>query len=162
MYTSSLRRTHAVVQSTVTQWTRTAATAPVVDPSAPDPAPAPDRLPLLRLAGAAVAVLAITLGAVTGVEGLLGKPLANLLGGSDATGTSLGSVGSAGGSGTKHRAETTRSPNGSATSGTPSTPTATPSSAPTAQPTAQPTSDPTATPTTPTPTVDPTSTPTGP
>src|SRR3954471_2351467 len=37
MYTSSLRRTHEVVQSTVTQWTRTAATAPVVDPDAPSP-----------------------------------------------------------------------------------------------------------------------------
>jgi len=165
MYTSSLRRTHEVVQSTVTQWTRTAATAPVVDPNAPlaETGEPSRRLPWARLSMAAAAVLAITLGAVTGVEGIAGKPLANILGGSDATGTSLGSVGSGGGSGAKHRTRTSTSTD-SATGGTTSTPTTTPTAQPTpaAEPSAEPTS-PAATPTdgpTSGPSADPTATPT--
>ena len=205
MYTSSLQRTHAAVQSTVTQWTRTAATAPVLDPNLPRPGPAatvvpdpdapepdatepdatdplsqvgPDdtrelaiapepgrasyrRLPWTRLAVAAAAVLAVTRGTVTGVESILGKPLASVLGGSDATGTSLGAVGGSGSSSTKHH-ETK-----SSTASTGSTPTSTPTT--TATPAATPTADPTTTPTdgttgtstpTPSPTAVPTATPT--
>jgi hypothetical protein len=174
MYASSLQRSTQVVRRTATQWTRVAATAPVVDPDAPVDGPADDtrelriapeppasrRLPWARLSLAAAAVLALTLGAVTGVEGLLGKPLASVLGGSDATGTSLGSVGGSGGSAAKTRHDTT-SP---APSGTPSTvpattPAATPTGTPTASPTAEPTAPPATTPTT-SPTVQPTTQPT--
>src|SRR3954454_5538195 len=61
MYASSLARTSEVVQSTVTQWTRTAATAPVVDPGAPEPVevdrPVRRGVPWPRVAVAAAAVL---------------------------------------------------------------------------------------------------------
>src|SRR3954453_11143760 len=97
MYTSSLSRTSEVVHTTVTQWTRTAANAPVADPRAPEPpeaepATTPERRPLpwSHVAVAATAGLAVTIGALTGVEALLGRPLASLVGRSEATGTTLG------------------------------------------------------------------------
>lgn len=149
MYSSSLQRARAAVQSTVTLWNPGNAVAPVADPSAPEPV-ARQHLPWGRLAVAAAAVLAVTLGALTGVEGLLGKPLSSAVGGSDATGTTLGSVDHG------HRSQ----PRKKATTDTRAT---TPAPAPTpAQPTPTPTTDPTdptPTPTTPAPT-DPTQTPT--
>lgn len=157
MYTSSLMRTRAVVASTVTQWTRTSQTAPVVDPNAP-PATEPSRrtrTPWARVAVAAAATLVVALGGLTAVEAVVGKPLATLLGGSQAHGTSLGAVSGAGGSGTKTRSTPTRTPSPTPTStpsATPSatpdpTPSATPSGTPTGTPGATPSADPTATPT---------------
>src|SRR4051794_2064898 len=103
MYSSSLQRTRDAVQTTVTQWTRTAATAPVVDPGAPEPH---RPVPWAKVGVAAAAVLAVTLGALTGVEGLLGRPLASVVGGSDSAGTTLGSVGGAGSAGRTPRSGT--------------------------------------------------------
>src|SRR3954447_17238311 len=104
MYASSLSRTSEVVHSTVTQWTRTAATAPVADPRAPEPpeaepATTPERRPLPSspVAAAAAPVLAVTIGALTGVEALLGMRLPSLVDRSEATGTTLGSVDGSGG-----------------------------------------------------------------
>jgi hypothetical protein len=132
MYSSSLQRTTEVVQGTVTQWTRTAATAPVVDPAAPEP---PDHarrpVPWGRVAVAAVAVLVVTLGALTGIEGILGRPIASVVGGSHATGTSLGSATGAGGSPARHPSTPS-----------PSTPAATPSGPATPSPSATPTDEP--------------------
>jgi hypothetical protein len=147
----------------------------VPDPNAPDfvglsddtrdlvLAPEPGRqreLPWARIALAAAAVLALTLGGLTGVEGILGKPIATVVGGSDATGTSLGSIDGSGGSGTKSK--TTPTPTPTPTPTTPaSTSTTTPT--PTATPTAEPSETPTVPPSTPTtsPTAEPTATPTG-
>jgi hypothetical protein len=108
---------------------------------------------------AAAAVLAVTLGALTGVEGLLGRPLASVVGGSDATGTSLGTVDvgrsgdTAGPSAPAHsHPPTPVAPDPQvAPSDTPSTPpadlpTTEPSGSATAPPSAPPTSAPTATP----------------
>jgi hypothetical protein len=158
MYTTSLMRTRAVVASTVTQWTRTSQTAPVVDPNAPPPSPQPSRrtrTPWARVAVAAAATLVVALGGLTAVEAVVGKPLATLLGGSQAHGTSLGVVSGTGGSGTKTRSTPTRTPSPTPTStpsATPSatpdpTPSATPSGTPTGTPGATPSADPTATPT---------------
>jgi hypothetical protein len=157
MYTSSLQRTRHVVRSTVTQWSRTAAVAPVVDPNAPTPqvphhqpddtrelviATEPPRavrpLPWARLAVAAAAVLAVTLGALTGLEALLGKPISSAVGGSHATGTTLGSVGGSGGSHPGKKATTPSTPAPTA----PSTPDGTPSGEPITTPTAEPTTEP--------------------
>src|SRR5690349_4909407 len=102
MYSSSLQRTRDAVQTTVTQWTRTAASAPVVDPGAPEPR---RPVPWAKVGVAAAAVLAVTLGALTGVEGLIGRPIASVVGGSDSTGTTLGSVGSAGSGGRTPRSD---------------------------------------------------------
>jgi hypothetical protein len=141
MYTDSLNRTKEVVHSTVTQWSRTPASAPVVDPNAPDASEVePDadaaarRMPWTRVAVAAVAVLAVTLGSLTAVEAVMGKPLATLVGGSDADGTSFGTVTGSGGSGTKAPRK-------------PASPHATPSSKPSTTPSSDPSSDPSAGPT---------------
>jgi hypothetical protein len=153
MYTSSLQRSTEAMRRTATQWTRTTATAPVVDPSAPEPRAPRRPLPWTRISVAAAAVLALTLGALTGVEGLLGKPLAGLLGGSDATGTSLGSVGGgpAAETGQDGPATPSRSPSPDPTPTTTGTPTTGPTVQPTAPattPTPSPTTSPTAGPTT--------------
>lgn len=161
MYTTSLTRTRAVVASTVTQWTRTSQAAPVVDPNAPQPpAPEPSRrtraTPWARVAVAAAATLVVALGGLTAVEAVVGKPLATLLGGSQAHGTSIGVVSGTGGSGTKTRSTPTRTPSPTAPTSTPSaTPSATPDPTPSATPSGTPTGTPGATPS-----ADPTSTPT--
>jgi hypothetical protein len=158
MYTASLRRSTSVVRRTrATRRTDVAAVAPVPDPSAPARPPRP--LPWGRISVAAAAVLVVTLSVLTGVEGLLGRPLASVVGGSDATGTSIGSVdvGRSGDAGTHSPRTPTHAPTpavpGSqvAPADTPSTPptdvpTTQPSGSATAPPTALPTSEPTATP----------------
>jgi hypothetical protein len=158
MYSSSLQRTRAAVQSTVTLWSRTNAVAPVVDPNAPDPEPARRQpLPWGRLAVAAAAVLAVTLGALTGLEGLLGKPLSSAVGGSDVTGTTLGSV-----DGSHHARKKKATSDTTATTPAPTpTPVVQPTPTPEPSPSAAPTTDPTPTPPPdPTPTPDPSETPT--
>jgi hypothetical protein len=189
MYTSSLQRSSDAVRRTATQWTRTAEIRPVVDPNAPTTSPAADRtvfpdpdapddtreldiapepfvrrpLPWARISVAAVAVLAITLGVLTGVEGILGKPIASVVGGSDATGTSLGSVGGSGSSDTGVKSTPTDTPTPTPTrTPTPTTDT-TDTATPTADPTGSSTPSPTTTPTTstPSPTADPSATATG-
>ena len=139
------------------------------DPGAPDhsgiaptrepvAAPGPERTSMRpswgRVTVAAVAVLALTLGVLTGVEGVLGKPLASLLGSSDATGTTVGSVTGADGSAEQPRHARSTTP----------TPAPTPTSAPTPMPTPSPTQAPTVAPTgvvttPPTPTTSPTEAP---
>lgn len=162
MYTTSVHRTRQVVRTTVTQWTGTTATAPVVDPNAPAIEPARRRPPWTRVALAAAAVLAVALGGITAVETLAGRPLAGVVGGSSASGTSLGNVDGSGGSTTrKPRTAAPAAP--PAVSGTPSaqpaptptpgstgatgTPAPTPSAQPTTAPSAGTSSDPTPTPT---------------
>jgi len=172
MYASSLRRSTEAVRRTATQWTRTAAIAPVVDPNAPRPEAADDTrelvlapepttprrpVPWARVSVAAAAVLAVTLGVLTGVEGILGRPLANVVGGSDATGTSLGSVDGSGGWSKSTIPETVNPPATPAPTPTP-TPTSTSEATPTEAPTTEP-SDPATAPTT-SPTTQPTTEPT--
>jgi hypothetical protein len=164
MYTTSVHRTRQVVRTTVTQWTGTTATAPVVDPNAPPIQPARRRPPWSRVALAAAAVLAVALGGITAVETLAGRPLAGVVGGSSASGTSLGNVDGSGGS-TTRRPRTAAPAAPPAVSGTPSAtpapaptttsgstgPTGTPTSSPSTQPTTAPSAgtspDPTPTPT---------------
>jgi hypothetical protein len=136
-----------VRRTTATRRTDVAAVAPVPDPNAPAPPP-PRPLPWVRISVAAAAVLVATLGVLTGVEGLLGRPLAAVVGGSDATGTSLGTVDvRPGGSGAHTPATPTQEP-------TPASPAAQldPSEAPTTPaagvPTAEPSGSATAPPTT--------------
>ncbi|MGY2875559.1 hypothetical protein ACVW00_002749 [Marmoricola sp. URHA0025 HA25] len=159
MYSRSLQRTREVVQTTVTQWGRSAAIAPVADPNAPEPPADGKRRPRLGLAVAAVAVMALTFGALTGVESILGQPIATLLGGSHASGTTLGSVGGTGSSEpARHRTRTTPTPTPTPSS----TPTAPPSAEPSATtpdttlPAPAPSTDPSASPTAPAPTPEPT------
>jgi hypothetical protein len=159
MYTTSVHRTRQVVRTTVTQWTGTAAIAPVVDPGAPPAAPAPAerRPPWTRLALAAAAVLAVALGGITAVETLAGRPLASVVGGSTASGTTLGSADGSGGSTTRKPGTPVLAPDTTVTP-TPTadpTPTSGPTPAaptpPTGTPTASPTTAPTAEPPTPVP-----------
>lgn len=110
-----------------------------------------------RTAVMATAALVISLGALTGIEGLLGKPLSALLDGSNGTGTSVGSAVTGGGN-SKSPAKPTQKPSDPAPEPTP-----TPSSEPT--PTEVPPVEPSASPTTPpvpTPTAEPTGSPTVP
>ena len=157
-YATSLKRTHEVVQSTVSQWTRTAATAPVPDPGAPRVETQPSAGPAWpRVAVAAAAVLVTTLGAVTGVEAVLGRPLAAVVAGSHATGTSLGAVGRSHAS----KGGGTHTADGGPSATTPaSTPTAAPSTAPSLSPT-NPSGIPTPSPSEPGATTTPSGTPTG-
>ena len=156
LYSRSLQRTRAVVQSTVTQWSRTAAFAPVVDPGAPEPR---ERRPLpwARVSLALAAVMALAFGSLTGIEAVLGEPISGLVDGSDTNGTTLGSVGGSDTSDVTPRRKHTPTPEPTATPS--STPTADPSATPRAEPTETATGPPTSTPT-PTPTTGPTSGPT--
>jgi hypothetical protein len=157
LYSRSLQRTREVVQSTVTQWSRTAAVAPVVDPGAPEPR---ERRPFpwARVSLALASVMALAFGALTTVEAVLGEPISSLVGGSDTNGTTLGSVGGSDGSDTTPRRKHPPTPEPTVTpSGTPTTvPSATPSAEPTETPTAAPTGVPTPSPT---PSGEPTGTP---
>jgi hypothetical protein len=168
MYSSSLHRSSAAVRRTATQF---GGRPGYVEPTTTDRGPgetmvlpAPVRIapepgrgrPWARIVMTAAAVLAVTLGSITAVEAVAGKPLAALLGHSSATGTSLGAFGGRTTSTTSTPVPTTatvRSPE----------PTATPTAQPTATPTAQPTatSTATATPTDQPTATTPTATPTG-
>ena len=121
------------------------------------PRPERSRVSPTRIAVGAAAALAITLGALTGLEGVLGKPISTLLGGSDASGTSISSA-VTGRTGTADR-----TPVRPTKQGVTPTPTPAPVVTPTPTPTAPPTEIPTPTPTpTPAPTDPPTTEPTEP
>jgi len=159
LYSRSLQRTRLVVQSTVTQWSRPVPAAPAAADDVPSSGPGPRRRPVVRLAGAAVAVMALTFGALTGVEAVLGQPIASLLGGSSAGGTTLGSVGTPGTTHARQRAKAAK-PSTSTPTVIPATPATEPSATPSTDP-AAPTTTPPATPTG-TPSGTPTSGPTAP
>lgn len=180
-YSASLQRSKDAVLRTAMVARQTGfppATGAVPDPGAPEPdddavtgtrelAIAPE--PLIagaagqrsgrRTALMATAALVISLGALTGVEGLLGKPLSALLDGSNGTGTSVGSAVTGGGS--KSPAKPTQKPSDPAPAPTPTeaseptptqAPTIEPSATPTTPPVGSPTADPTGSPTVPLPT----------
>ncbi len=149
MYGASLDRSAAAVRRTTSQLVRSPGprAAGPLDPGTPTVGPvrrSGDRW--TRTVLAAVAVLGITLGTVTGVESILGRPLSALLGDSG-TGTTLGSAVSAEPDGGQHQ------PAGEPTNLTPD-PAGTPTPEPT--PTDAPTDPPTTTPVDPTEPTDPT------
>ncbi len=95
-YTASLQRGGQVVRRTVRTGPSVGASAPRVRPPAPERTRSLPALPWPRLALAAAAVLAITLGTLTAVEQLTGQPVSTLTAGGSAGGTTLGKVTGAG------------------------------------------------------------------
>jgi hypothetical protein len=186
LYTWSLRRTSAAVRRTAAQVRQTALTTgalprPVVpnlrhkagkDSTHPDAgdadsgarteaeaeASAVRSLPWVKLAVASVGVTGVVLGGITAFEAVTGQPIASLVGGSDAHGTTLGNVGRGGSASTPDKQptdKTTKTPSddssqapapGSDTSKTPTVPsssdTPTPQPSETAEPSSQPSQDP--------------------
>ncbi len=113
-----------------------------------------------RVLPAAAAVLAITLGTLTGIEGALGRPLSALFGGSDTSGTSLSSIAGAGSdAGTDPVQKAPSSPEPTPQTEPTAEPTAGPTGAPTPTPSSDPTDEPSTEPTDPVETPDPTPTP---
>lgn len=132
-YTYSLQRSHALVRG--------------VRPTAPAaqrPTGSWREWPWRRIAAGGAAVLALTLGTLTVVEGIVGKPVSSMTSGGDGGGTTIG------------RVVRDEGPRGD--SPTPSEPTAptSPTPSPSTDPTSQPTDQPSGTPS---PSVQPTGSP---
>lgn len=185
-YSASLQRSRDAVRSRLVAWQPgvPVAAGAVPDPNAPAAHEAPvDLLPeprqgswvpaswgvvaWRRIALTAGAALLVTIVTLTGVEGIIGKPIASLLGRSDSSGTSLkvavdgGEAGKKTESGRAQPVQQEPTPSSEPTGEPTEEPTPTPTDPATDEPTAGPTSTPTSEPSSePTATADPTATPT--